>query len=148
MQSNNKIPRLKSKKSTSQQREIHMILQRLALALVLSGLALPLPASAQTQGETMQKYVIERDIPGAGSLERYRKAKLVTIASVRSLQARDFEPGAVRLALVQICRAGHDVRGNHLSRRAQQNHVAGQGNRRSNHVICDSFRRYELGCLL
>ena len=45
-----------------------MILRRLALALVLCGLALPLPTSAQTQGETMQKYVIERDLPGAGRL--------------------------------------------------------------------------------
>ena len=45
-----------------------MILRQLALALALCGVALPLPASAQTQGETMQKYVIERDIPGAGGL--------------------------------------------------------------------------------
>ena len=40
-----------------------MILRQLALALAVCGLALALPASAQTQGETMQKYVIERDIP-------------------------------------------------------------------------------------
>jgi hypothetical protein len=45
-----------------------MILRLLALALVLCGLALPLPASAQKQGETMNKYVIERDIPGAGKM--------------------------------------------------------------------------------
>jgi hypothetical protein len=55
-------------KGASQQREIYMVLKRLALALVLCGLALPLPASAQKQGETMHKYVIERDIPGAGRL--------------------------------------------------------------------------------
>jgi hypothetical protein len=50
--------------------EIQMILRRLALALtlVLCGLALSSPTSAQTQGETMQKYVIERDIPGAGRM--------------------------------------------------------------------------------
>jgi len=45
-----------------------MILRRLALALVLCGLALPFPASAQKQEETMKKYVIERDIPGAGKM--------------------------------------------------------------------------------
>ena len=45
-----------------------MILRQLALALMFCGLALPLAASAQTQGETMQKYVIERDIPGAGRM--------------------------------------------------------------------------------
>jgi hypothetical protein len=37
--------------------------------LVLCCVALPLPAMAQTQGGgTMQKYVIERDLPGAGKL--------------------------------------------------------------------------------
>src|SRR5437016_2289608 len=45
-----------------------MIFRRLALALVLCGLTLALPASAQTKGETMNKYVIERDIPGAGRM--------------------------------------------------------------------------------
>ena len=44
-----------------------MFVRRLALA-ALCGLALSLPASAQTKGETMQKYVIERDLPGAGKL--------------------------------------------------------------------------------
>jgi hypothetical protein len=39
------------------------------LALVLCCLALPLPALAQSQGGgVMQKYVIERDLPGAGKL--------------------------------------------------------------------------------
>ena len=39
------------------------------LALVLCWLALPLPALAQSQGgKTMQKYVIERNLPGAGKL--------------------------------------------------------------------------------
>ena len=39
------------------------------LALVLCSLALPLTALAQPQGGgTMQKYVIERDLPGAGKL--------------------------------------------------------------------------------
>jgi hypothetical protein len=39
------------------------------LALVLCSLALPLPALTQTLGGgTMQKYVIERDLPGAGKL--------------------------------------------------------------------------------
>jgi hypothetical protein len=39
------------------------------LALVLCCLALPLPALAQSQGGgAMQKYVIERDLPGAGKL--------------------------------------------------------------------------------
>jgi len=47
-----------------------MILRRLALALVLCGLALPLPASAQKQEDTMKKYVIERDIPGAGRMSQ------------------------------------------------------------------------------
>jgi hypothetical protein len=39
------------------------------MALVLCCLAIPLPAAAQSQGGgTMQKYVIERDLPGAGRL--------------------------------------------------------------------------------
>src|SRR5215813_15517460 len=39
------------------------------LALVLCSLALPLTALAQSQGgAAMQKYVIERDLPGAGKL--------------------------------------------------------------------------------
>ena len=39
------------------------------LALVLCCLAIPLPAAAQSQGGGgMQKYVIERDLPGAGQL--------------------------------------------------------------------------------
>lgn len=39
------------------------------LALVLCCLALPLPALAQSQGGgAMQKYVVERDLPGAGKL--------------------------------------------------------------------------------
>ena len=45
-----------------------MIVRRLALTLVVCGLALPIPAAAQTQGGAMQKYVIERDLPGAGRL--------------------------------------------------------------------------------
>jgi Protein of unknown function (DUF4242) len=60
-----------------------MILRQLALALVLSGLAVPLAASAQTQGETMQKYVIERDIPGAGKLS----AAELNAASKKSREA-------------------------------------------------------------
>lgn len=46
-----------------------MTIRQLVLALVLCCLALPLPALAQSQGGgAMQKYVIERDLPGAGKL--------------------------------------------------------------------------------
>jgi hypothetical protein len=38
------------------------------LVLVLGCLAIPLSAAAQSQGGAMQKYVIERDLPGAGKL--------------------------------------------------------------------------------
>jgi hypothetical protein len=49
--------------------EVHMTLRQLVLALALCGLTLPLPALAQSQGGgAMQKYVIERDLPGAGKL--------------------------------------------------------------------------------
>jgi hypothetical protein len=47
--------------------EVHMTIRR--LALVLCCLALSLPALAQSQGgAAMHKYVIERDLPGAGKL--------------------------------------------------------------------------------
>jgi hypothetical protein len=48
-----------------------MTIRQLALALVLAlfGPSLQQPALAQSQGgEAMQKYVIERDLPGAGKL--------------------------------------------------------------------------------
>jgi len=47
--------------------EVHMRTPLLALALCC--LAFAVPALAQSQGGgTMQKYVIERDLPGAGKL--------------------------------------------------------------------------------
>jgi Nickel responsive protein SCO4226-like len=47
--------------------EAHMTIRQ--LVLLLCSLALPLTALAQSQGGgTMQKYVIERDLPGAGKL--------------------------------------------------------------------------------
>jgi hypothetical protein len=49
------------------QGERRLMAHKLISALLLCCLALPLPAFAQTQGAgTMQKYVIERDLAGAG----------------------------------------------------------------------------------
>jgi hypothetical protein len=48
--------------------EIHMRTPLLALGLCCLAFAVPALAQSQGGGTTMQKYVIERDLPGAGKL--------------------------------------------------------------------------------